>query len=152
MNENLDSNLISPCEKNFKKFLEEKEIMAVFLHQSPSSFPKNMQLNGAKRPDFCIHTPFGEFYVDIKTSRLKRYPKFTISLLDLSKLDKTMHILEKSIYVAYPIDPWGIGLDWGFISIKKLNILKKDQDDWIKSGHDFIGIDYIVLKRYNELI
>ena len=152
MEDQRDSYSINETEKKFKQFVEEMGTTAIFLHQSPSSFPKEFHDHEAKRPDFLIKTTFGDFYVDIKTSRLDKYPKFTIDIKNYQKLKSTQKLLKKKVFLAYPIDPWGFGEDWGFISISRVKKLKEKQQKWIEKGSNFIGIEYKLLKRFNELI
>ena len=150
--DNKDLNGINGTEKKFKRFIDKKGLTAVFLHQSINSFPKNFQSQGAKRPDFCVYSQFGIFYVDIKTSKLDKYTRFTVSVDDHIKLTNAAKILKKSIFLAFTIDPWSKGLDWGFISIDEVNELKEEQAKWINNGHKFIGIEFEELKHFNELI
>ncbi len=151
-NKDFDSYSINETEKNFIKIFKNTSITAIFIHQSPNSFPKNFKKLNCKRPDFLLKCDVGEIYVDIKTTKLAKYTKYTISIEDFEKLKNTEKILKKHVYIAFPLDCWGKGLDWGFISLKRLEALREKQLNWIEKGHNFIGIEYNELKRYFELL
>jgi len=98
--------------------------------------------------DFKIITSIGEFYVDVKTSKLNKHTKYTIDLNDFSKLEISQKILKKSISLAYPIDPWYDGKDWGFISLRCIKELKEEQKDLIDKGYHFVGIETSIKKSF----
>ena len=147
----LDNSLLNDSEKKYKLFCDKLHTTVIFLHQSPSSFSGEIKKYGGKRPDFFHITPMGEFYVDVKSSKLSKFPKFTLSLEDYNKLRVSQRILKKPILVAYPIDPWG-GEDWGFISLSHLEKLKEQQITLIEKGYRWIGIHYSDLKKYVEIV
>ncbi len=155
--------LMTEGEKKYKLFCDNKEITVFYLHQSPSSFSKEIKKMGGKRPDFHsitimgdfydFHsiTIMGDFYVDVKSSKLNRYPKFTLGLEDFKKLSVSQKILKRPILIAFPIDPWQ-GEDWGFISLSHLKHLKEKQKDLIEKGYRWIGVNYSNLKKFEEIL
>ncbi len=151
-NKNFDSYSINETEKNFIGYFEKTSISVLYIHQSPNSFPKILKQLDCRRPDFLLKCDVGEILVDIKTSKLKYYTKYTLSVEDFNKLRNTEKLLKKHVYIAFPIDCWGKGLDWGFISIKRIKKLKEKQQKFIEDGQKFIGIEYSELKRYFELL
>ncbi len=150
--EEIDSYWINSSEKSLKNFCDRIRITLIYLYQSPSSFSGIMRQKGGKRPDFKIITPFEEIYVDMKTRKSSKIMKYTIDIENLTKLEISERLLQKSIYLAYSIDIWYIGKDWGFISIRKVCELRERQQHIIDKGYKFVGIDYEELKRYNELL
>ena len=147
----LEISVMNEVEKKYKQFCDKNKLTVVFLHQSPNSFSKVLNENGAKRPDFQHFTEVGDFFVDVKSSRLDLFPKFTLGLGDFLKLNQTQKILKRPILLAYPIDPWK-GEDWGYISLSRVREIKRQQEHFIEKGHHWIGIKYDNLKKYNEII
>jgi peroxiredoxin len=143
--------VMTETEKKYKQFCDNNNLTVVFLHQSPNSFSKVFSKNGAKRPDFQHFTEIGTFFVDVKSSKLNFYPKFTLSLEDFSKLEQTQKLLKYPILLAFPIDPWK-GQDWGYISLSRVKEIKEYQQYFIEKGYEFIGISYSSLKKYKEII
>jgi len=142
---------LNDSEEKFLKYCDKKRLTVMFFHQSPLSYSKRLKSLGGKRPDFYLKTSLGECLIDVKTSKLDRLPKFTIGLEDLDKLQKTQNILKRTIFLAYPTDPWG-GEDWGFISIEDVLKLKESQQNWINNRYPFVGIEYRELKDLRDLI
>jgi len=147
----INVSIMNEGEKKYKRFCDNIQATVFYLHQSPDSFSEVIKKKGGKRPDFYHITPVGDFYVDVKSSKLNLYPKYTFSLDDYNKLKISQKILKKPILIAYPIDPWS-GEDWGFISLTHMLCLKKEQKDLIQRGYRFIGINYSNLKKYEEIL
>ena len=143
--------LMTEGEKKYKVFCDNKEITVFYLHQSPSSLSKEIKKMGGKQPDFHSITIMGDFYVDVKSSKLNQYPKFTLGLEDYKKLLISQKILKRPILIAFPIDPWQ-GEDWGFISLSQLKHLKEKQKDLIGKGYRWIGVDYSNLRKFEEIL
>lgn len=142
---------MSEEEKKYKNFCDKIQATVFYVHQSPNSFSKEIKKKGGKHPDFYHITNMGDFYVDVKSSKLIRYSKFTLSLEDYSKLQISQEILKRPILIAYPIDPWA-GEDWGFITLSCVKRLKEEQSDLIERGYKWIGINYSNLKKYEEIL
>lgn len=147
---NYEISFMNETEIKYKQFCDKELIPTIYIHQSPSSFSKVIRDKGGKRPDFIHHTTMGTFYVDVKNNRMKSKNKYKIDLTDFNKLLISEEILDNPILLAYPIDPWN-GEDWGFISLSKLKQLKKEQQDLIDIGYEFIAFPYQELKRFKEL-
>ncbi|MHA1987319.1 MAG: hypothetical protein ACW98D_11810 [Promethearchaeota archaeon] len=147
----LEISVMTETEKKYKQFCDNNNLIILFLHQSPNSFSKVFSENSAKRPDFQHFTEVGTFFVDVKSSKLNSYPKFTLSLEDFLKLEQTQMLLKQPILLAFPIDPWK-GQDWGYISLSRVKEIKGNQQHFIEMGFEFIGIEYSSLKKYKEII
>ena len=142
---------MNPLEIRYKKFCDFNNVSTFFFHQSPQSYTELLRKKNAKRPDFYHATMFGDFFVDVKTSKTDKCHKFILNLEDFYKLSNTERLLKKVVLIAFPIDPWMAGDDWGYIPLSKIDGIRKSQEDLINKGFEWIGIKYSELKRINHI-